>query len=44
MRENGSTIENINTFTKDNVPVVLSGTLFYKVFDPELACIIKILF
>ena len=38
MRENGSTIENINAFTKDNVPVVLSGTLFYKVFDPELAC------
>jgi regulator of protease activity HflC (stomatin/prohibitin superfamily) len=38
MRENGSNIENINAFTKDNVPVVLSGTLFYKVFDPELAC------
>ena len=38
MRENGSTISGINAFTKDNVPVILSGTLFYKVFDPELAC------
>ena len=38
MRENGSNIQNINAFTKDNVPVILSGTLFYKVFDPELAC------
>lgn len=38
MRENGSNIQNINAFTKDNVPVIVSGTLFYKVFDPELAC------
>lgn len=38
MRETGNTINNIYAFTKDNVPVILSGTLFYKVFDPELAC------
>ena len=38
MRENGITIRNIYAFTKDNVPVILSGTLFYKVFDSELAC------
>jgi len=38
MRETGNTINNIYAFTKDNVPVTLSGTLFYKVFDPELAC------
>lgn len=37
MRECGSDVNNINAFTKDNVPVIVSGTLFYKVFDPELA-------
>lgn len=31
-------IEDIECFTKDNVPVRLSGVLFIKVFNPEYAC------
>lgn len=38
MRETGNEISNITAFTQDNVPVIVGGTLFYKVFDPELAC------
>ncbi len=38
MRETGNEIKNIKAFTQDNVPVIIGGTLFHKVFDPELAC------
>lgn len=38
MRETGNEINNIMAFTQDNVPVIIGGTLFHKVFDPELAC------
>jgi len=38
MREEGKGIHKISCYTSDNVPVEASGTLFYKVFDPELAC------
>jgi regulator of protease activity HflC (stomatin/prohibitin superfamily) len=37
-RERGIWIGDLNCFTKDNVPVVASGTLFFKVFDAEKAC------
>lgn len=36
--ETGVNILDINCFTKDNVPVNVSGTLFTKVIDPEKAC------
>ena len=38
MRETGNVLNNIMAFTQDNVPVIIGGTLFHKVFDPELAC------
>lgn len=34
----GSEMLELQCFTKDNVPVHVEGTLFYKVFDPEKAC------
>lgn len=37
-RERGIPIDHLNCFTKDNVPVVASGTLFFKVDDAEKAC------
>jgi regulator of protease activity HflC (stomatin/prohibitin superfamily) len=37
-RETGIPIYDLNCFTKDNVPVAASGTLFFRVFDPEKAC------
>lgn len=38
LRERSKTIEDMHCFTKDNVPVLSSGTLFYKVVDAEKAC------
>ena len=37
-RETGVPLDHLNCFTKDNVPVVVSGTLFYRVEDAEKAC------
>jgi regulator of protease activity HflC (stomatin/prohibitin superfamily) len=37
MRESGVCMNEIRCFTKDNVPVIVSGTLFHKVFDAEKA-------
>lgn len=38
MREGSLPVKNLNGFTKDNVPVSVSGTLFYKVNNAEKAC------
>ena len=38
MREGNISVKHLNAYTKDNVPVTLSGTLFYKVFDAEKVC------
>ena len=38
MREQGIAIQELHGFTKDNVPVKVSGTLFIKVDDAEKAC------
>lgn len=38
MRERGINIAEIVGFTKDNVPIKVSGTLFIQVDDPEKAC------
>lgn len=38
MYEISRKIKDIDCFTKDNVPVRLSGVLFIKVFNPENAC------
>lgn len=37
-KETGIIVDHLNCFTKDNVPVVASGTLFFRVFDAEKAC------
>ena len=31
-------LDDQNAYTKDNVPVTVSGTVFFKVFDPEKVC------
>lgn len=38
MREGGINVGQLNACTKDNVPVVVSGTLFYRITDPYEAC------
>ncbi|CAF1283765.1 unnamed protein product [Didymodactylos carnosus] len=38
MREDGVTVERIDAFTKDNVPVQLSAVLFYQVKSAYKAC------
>ena len=38
MREQGVFSGDLHCFTKDNVPVNVSGTLFFKVVDAEKAC------
>ncbi|RHY26323.1 hypothetical protein DYB32_007741 [Aphanomyces invadans] len=38
MRECGLNIASLHAYTSDNVPVMASGTLFYRVFDAEKAC------
>lgn len=38
MRNIGITIKDLNCYTNDNVPVTVSGKLFYRVVDPEKAC------
>ena len=38
MREGSFPITKLHAYTKDNVPVTISGSLFYKVFDAEKAC------
>ena len=38
MRERCLPIENLNGFTADNVPVSVSGALFFRVVDAEKAC------
>lgn len=38
MRELGINIKELHGYTKDNVPVIISGTLFIKVDDAEKAC------
>jgi regulator of protease activity HflC (stomatin/prohibitin superfamily) len=38
MRERSVDVENLGCCTKDNVPVTISGTLFYKVNDADKAC------
>ncbi len=38
MRENSVPLQELNCYTRDNVPVSASGTLFYRVFDGEKAC------
>lgn len=38
MRESGMTVEKIDAYTKDNVPVQLSAVLFYQVKDAYKAC------
>lgn len=37
-REGSISIEEISAYTKDNVPVIVGGTLFYIIEDPEKAC------
>lgn len=36
-RETGASIENLTAMTQDNVQVVATGTLFFRVIDPEKA-------
>ena len=38
LRERHSAISNMACYTKDNVPVVVHGLVFYVVLDSELAC------
>lgn len=38
LREQSSDIKKINACTRDNIPVYISGALFYRVVDPEKAC------
>lgn len=38
MKEQFVELENQNAYTKDNVPVMVSGTVFFKVFDAEKVC------
>lgn len=38
MRETSINIKDLTAFTSDNVPVLLSGSLFYKVRDSYDAC------
>ncbi len=38
MREGMVPIPNLHAYTKDNVPVLVNGTLFYKPVDAEKAC------
>mgnify|MGYP000393776454 CR=1 FL=1 len=38
MRERSIYLKDLNGFTSDNVPVSVSGTLFYRVIDAEKAC------
>ncbi len=38
MRENIVEVPSLNAYTKDNVPVNVTGTLFYKAIDAEKAC------
>jgi regulator of protease activity HflC (stomatin/prohibitin superfamily) len=35
LKEHFVGLDNQNAYTKDNVPVTVSGTVFYKVVDPE---------
>jgi regulator of protease activity HflC (stomatin/prohibitin superfamily) len=37
LKEHIANLDNQNAYTKDNVPVVVSGTIFYKVVDVEKA-------
>ncbi len=37
LKEHIANLENQNAYTKDNVPVIVSGTIFYKVVDVEKA-------
>lgn len=37
MSEFAFPLDGMNAYTKDNVPIVASGTLFGRIFDPELA-------
>lgn len=37
-REQGIPVESLNCFTRDNVPVVISGALFYRIENAEKAC------
>lgn len=38
IREQGIPIDHFNCVTQDNVPVIASGTLFFRVVDAEKAC------
>ncbi len=38
LKEQYVNLDNQSAYTKDNVPVVVSGTVFYKVVDPEKVC------
>lgn len=38
MREGSIWIPSLNAYTKDNVPVTVSGSLFYKIYDSNKAC------
>lgn len=38
MREGSIPVEQLYAYTKDNVPVVVTGTLFYRIFDSYKAC------
>jgi regulator of protease activity HflC (stomatin/prohibitin superfamily) len=38
LRESFIAVESLAGYTKDNVPVWISGSLFYVIDDPELAC------
>ena len=37
MRELNISIQNLGAYTKDNVPVIVGGSLFYRIQDPEKA-------
>jgi len=38
LKENCVNLDEQHAYTKDNVPIRVSGALFYKVIDPEKAC------
>jgi len=38
MRESSLWVSSLNAYTKDNVPVTISGSLFYRVFNSNKAC------
>lgn len=38
LKEHFVGLDNQSAYTKDNVPVTVSGTVFYKVIDPEKVC------